>query len=233
MRLFQRLFNYRQQGTKGAVASAELIRLRELDILMNRLLTGDHYVARSEYQTVLESYHELPAWFRVLKDSGTLEVFCNAHNTSSEEVNGILSRYDSFSTLVESQNEQFIKATMISEKEYLDNILKESDPEIILDDDQRRVVLTDEDYCLVVAGAGAGKTTTVAAKVKYLVDKQGVDPKQILVISYTNKAVNELKERIVRDLHIECPIATFHSTGNAILHKQNPERLNIVDPSCL
>lgn len=233
MRLFQKLFSNKQPATKGPATSAELNRLRDLDVLMNSLLTGGHYVARSEYQTVLESYHELPDWFRVLKDSGTLEVFCNAHNTSSEEVNGILSRYDSFSTLVESQNEQFIKATMISEKEYLDNILKESDPEIILDDDQRRVVLTDEDYCLVVAGAGAGKTTTVAAKVKYLVDKQGVDPKQILVISYTNKAVNELKERIVRDLHIECPIATFHSTGNAILHKQNPERLNIVDPSCL
>lgn len=40
------------------------------------------------------------------------------------------------------------------------------------DEDQRRVVLTDEDYCLVIAGAGAGKTTTVAAKVKYLVDKK-------------------------------------------------------------
>jgi DNA helicase-4 len=43
------------------------------------------------------------------------------------------------------------------------------DPNISLDDDQRRAILTDEDYCLVIAGAGAGKTTTVAAKVKYLV----------------------------------------------------------------
>ena len=89
--------------------------------------------------------------------------------------------------------------------------------------------MTDEDYCLVVAGAGAGKTTTVAAKVKYLVDKQGVDPKQILVISFTNKAVNELKQRIIGELHIECPIATFHSTGNAVIHKQNQDKLNIVD----
>ena len=94
-------------------------------------------------------------------------------------------------------------------------------------------MLTDEDYCLVVAGAGAGKTTTVAAKVKYLVDKQGIDPKQILVISFTNKAVNELKQRIIGDLHIECPIATFHSTGNAILRKQNLEKLNIADSSKL
>ena len=69
---------------------------------------------------------------------------------------------------------------------------------ILLDDDQRRVVLTDEDYCLVVAGAGAGKTTTVAAKVKYLVDKQGIDPKQILVISFTNNVYTARFERSAR-----------------------------------
>ena len=96
------------------------------------------------------------------------------------------------------------------------------------------MVLTDEDYCLVIAGAGAGKTTTVAAKVKYLVDKQGVKPSQILVVSFTNKAVNELKEKIQGALGIECPIATFHSTGNAVIHVNSPdEKLNIVDNSRL
>ena len=59
-------------------------------------------------------------------------------------------------------------------------------------------MLTDEDYCLVVAGAGAGKTTTVAAKVKYLVDKQGIDPKQILVISFTNNVYTARFERSAR-----------------------------------
>ena len=44
-------------------------------------------------------------------------------------------------------------------------------------------MLTDEDYCLLIAGAGAGKTTTMAAKAKYLVDKQGVKPEDIIVIS--------------------------------------------------
>jgi len=175
MGLFQKLFKNKQQVAKRPAISSELNRLHKLDTHMTALLTGDHYVARSEYQDVIGSYHDLPDWFRVLKDSGTLGVFCDEHGTTSEEVNEILSRYDSFPALIESQNEQFVKAAMISEKEYLDEILKESDSDIVLDDDQRRVVLTDEDYCLVVAGAGAGKTTTVAAKVKYLVDRQGVD----------------------------------------------------------
>ena len=53
--------------------------------------------------------------------------------------------------------------------------------------------------------------------------------KQILVISFTNKAVNEQKQRIIGEIDIDCPIATFHSTGNAVIHKQNPDKLNIVD----
>lgn len=85
----------------------------------------------------------------------------------------------------------------------------------------------------MIAGAGAGKTTTVAAKVKYLVEKKQIDPSQILVVSFTNKAVEELRDKVNRDLNIACPIATFHSTGNAILRKQNPEPLNIVDSSKL
>ena len=40
---------------------------------------------------------------------------------------------------------------MVEEKEYLDNVLKAVDPVVVLDEDQRKVVLTDEDYCLVIA----------------------------------------------------------------------------------
>lgn len=68
---------------------------------------------------------------------------------------------------------------------------------------------------------------------KYLVEKKQIDPSQILVVSFTNKAVEELRDKVNRDLNIACPIATFHSTGNAILRKQNPEPLNIVDSSKL
>ena len=237
MGLFQRLFaKKRPENEKTAEnisVSQELLRLRELDAFMRALLNADHFVAKSEYRSKLSEYADLSAWFQVLKTSGTLEDYCKKQGVSSSEIVTILNRYQSFETLVDSQNDRFIKSKMISEKAYLDTILKDCDPKILLDDDQRKVVLTDEDYCLVVAGAGAGKTTTVAAKVKYLVDKQGVDPKKILVISFTNKAVNELKQRIIGELNIECPIATFHSTGNAVIHKQNPDKLNIVDSNKL
>ena len=228
MGLFQLLFSKKRSSEKTE-PTAEIKRLHTLDAFMRSLLRGDHYVAKSEYLGKLEEYKDIPDWFNVLQSSSTLEDYCRKNNTTESEISAVLTRYRSFPDLIDSQNEQYIKSQMVAQKDYLNTILKDCDPRIVLDDDQRRVVLTDEDYCLVVAGAGAGKTTTVAAKVKYLVDKRGIDPRQILVISFTNKAVNELKQRINGELHIQCPIATFHSTGNAVIHKQNPEKLNIVD----
>lgn len=52
-------------------------------------------------------------------------------------------------------------------------------------------------------------------------------------ISFTNKAVGELREKINKDLQIDCPIATFHSTGNAILKINDPQPLNIFEGSKL
>ena len=229
MSLLQRLFQKKNTKQPQAAQAEELVSLRALDSFMTLLLEGDHFVAKSEYKDKLATYSDLVHWFDVLQSSGTMDDYCRKNAASQPEITALLNRYKSFQELIDVQNERYITSKMQTEKSYLDCILKDCDPNILLDDDQRRVVLTDEDYCLVVAGAGAGKTTTVAAKVKYLVDKQGVDPSQILVISFTNKAVNELKQRIIGELHIECPIATFHSTGNAIIHKHNPDKLNIVD----
>lgn len=221
------------ETTTTTITVPEVMELQRLRVFIDTLLNCTHYVAKSEFKDELPVYQQTVEYFNVLKNSGMLDSFCKQNGLKKEDIEGTCARFNSFETLIDEQNERFVQLQMQKEKDYLDNILKACDTNIKLDDDQRRVILTDEDYCLVVAGAGAGKTTTVAAKVKYLVEKQHVDPKQILVVSFTNKAVNELKERIVGELHIECPIATFHSTGNAILHKQNPDKLNIVDSSKL
>ena len=75
------------------------------------------------------------------------------------------------SSIIGEHNEKYIYQHLKEEKEYLDKILLPVDSKIRLDEEQRRVVLSDEDYTLVIAGAGAGKTTTVSAKVRYRGDK--------------------------------------------------------------
>ena len=215
------------------IMSPECKQLKELSTLINSITAGTHYVARSEYMKQIGDAKRIVEYFNVLKSSGMLGSFCAQNGLTASFVNSVLSAYDNVIGLVDRANDNFVEKKMKEEKVYLDNILKDSDPNILLDDDQRKVVFTDEDYCLVIAGAGAGKTTTVAAKVKYLVEKKSVKPEQILVVSFTNKAVNELKTRLQKELNINCPVATFHSTGNAILHIHNPEKLNIVEESKL
>ena len=124
---------------------------------------------------------------------------------------------------ITTHNGTFVDTAIEKDKDYFDHILDEIDPGIRLDDEQRRAVVTDDDYCLLVAGAGAGKTTTMAAKVKYLVEKQLVNPEEIIVISYTRKAIGELKDRINNGLHIPAEICTFHKFAFDIVKRFSSE----------
>ena len=213
--------------------SEECLKIKTFNEEVNLLLSGIKYVAKSEYAAMVPAYKETIDFFRVLQNSKMLKNYCAQNGIAERDVTNVIELYDHIEEKVDEANNVFISTTLVSEKEYLDNILKAVDPVIMLDEDQRKVILTDEDYCLVIAGAGAGKTTTVAAKVKFLVEKKGIEPRDILVISFTNKAVGELREKINKDLYIDCPIATFHSTGNAILRVNDPEPLNIFDGSKL
>ncbi|MCM1517367.1 MAG: UvrD-helicase domain-containing protein [Pseudoflavonifractor sp.] len=170
-----------------------------------------------------------------MQDSDTLDYFCKKEKIVIDNANSFINSYENLfisnnSDIIQQHNNKFLRDHLEYDRLYLDKILKEIDPKINLDEEQRRVVLSDEDYTLVIAGAGAGKTTTVAAKVKYLVEKKNISPDQILVISFTNKAVGELRDKINKSLGIKCPITTFHKTGYAILRRQdNASNKTIVD----
>ncbi|MBR4599113.1 MAG: UvrD-helicase domain-containing protein, partial [Treponema sp.] len=233
MSILNRLFRNKENSSKNDFASPASENTRLKSILrfgnfLENLLSSDSYIAKSDYLKNLESCKESLSYFQQLKNDDLLSDFCKKNKICDAEILLLLEKYADIKNLIAIHNETFISQKLKSEKSYLDSILKEIDKNIILDDDQRKVVLTDEDYCLVIAGAGAGKTTTVAAKVKYLVEKKNIKPEEILVVSFTNKAVGELKEKIQKQLKIDCPITTFHSTGNAILHKDSEEKLNIV-----
>lgn len=114
---------------------------------------------------------------------------------------------------IEKYNKYVINKLYIKYQKYFEEMFKEIDSNIHLDYDQISAILSDEDYTLVIAGAGTGKTTTIAAKVKYLVDIKKVPPSKILVMSYTKKATMELQKRVQEDFNIPAHITTFHSLG--------------------
>ncbi len=114
---------------------------------------------------------------------------------------------------IDTYNDEVTETEYQKYKNYFDNMYKDIDDNIHLDKEQIKAILADEDYSLIIAGAGTGKTTTMASKVKYLVDIKKVDPSKIAVMSYTKKATEELEKRIVLDFGIPAKVTTFHSLG--------------------
>lgn len=212
---------------KEKIITNEYSQLLEFITFYQTLLIGNRYIAKSEYINRLVKYSKTINFFEVLKESRLLKDYCEKNNLDNSEIIEAIDVFNGFSKYIDDCNYYFIEKSKKKYKEYLDNILKDVDPNISLDDNQREVILTDEDYCLVVAGAGAGKTTTVAAKAKYLVEKLHIPENEILIVSFTNKAVDELRDRINNNLGLNCIISTFHSIGNAILKTQSTEKLNI------
>lgn len=91
-----------------------------------------------------------------------------------------------------------------------------------LNEKQKEAVLHTEGPLLILAGAGSGKTKVVTHKIAYLIEEKGIFPGNILAITFTNKAANEMKERVGRLLSERVEdmwISTFHSSCVRILRR--------------
>lgn len=89
-----------------------------------------------------------------------------------------------------------------------------------LNDRQKEAVLHTEGPLLILAGAGSGKTRVLTHRIAYLIDKKGIFPGNILAITFTNKAANEMKERVMDLLDGDTGymwMGTFHSICVRIL----------------
>lgn len=90
-----------------------------------------------------------------------------------------------------------------------------------LNKEQIKAVKNIDGPMLVMAGAGSGKTKVLTTRIAYMIDR-GIDPYNILAITFTNKAANEMKERIIKligDKAKLMQISTFHSFGLTIIKK--------------
>ncbi len=94
-----------------------------------------------------------------------------------------------------------------------------------LNPQQAAAVTSPPGHALVIAGAGSGKTRTLTYRVAYLLD-QGVEPKNILLLTFTNKASREMQERVselVKRNTDDLWAGTFHSIGNKLLRRHADE----------
>ncbi|HTL69848.1 MAG TPA: UvrD-helicase domain-containing protein, partial [Candidatus Eisenbacteria bacterium] len=94
-----------------------------------------------------------------------------------------------------------------------------------LNDEQHAVVTGADGACLVLAGAGSGKTRTLIYRVAYLLEK-GARPEEILLVTFTNKASLEMRTRVEALLQTQSKglwCGTFHHIGNRVLRMYGKE----------
>lgn len=185
-----------------------------------KLLTNyDRYFANYQEQQFLQAYHTtfnaVPSYYPKLGLS----------KTDKAVISKFLDIYKNISKERSDYNDQFVKTE--SEK-YADlfNSL-ESYP---LSADQVQAIVRDEDNNLVIAGAGTGKTTTISAKVAYLLTKGLAKPEDLLIISFTNNAVNEMYKRCTEFCNNipgaeKLEVRTFNGFGYFVTRSCSPKEL--------
>ena len=90
--------------------------------------------------------------------------------------------------------------------------------------EQREAVVYPNGPLLVLSGAGTGKTRVLTARFAYLVEKKGVNPQTIMAVTFTNKAANEIKNRVSNELNLSIIshwIGTFHAIFSKFLRKHS------------
>src|SRR5699024_11305000 len=91
-----------------------------------------------------------------------------------------------------------------------------------LNERQKEAVKTTEGPLLIMAGAGSGKTRVLTHRIAYLIDEKAVSPRNILAITFTNKAAREMKDRVRNLVGTESEamwVSTFHSMCVRILRR--------------
>ncbi|MDB5909228.1 MAG: ATP-dependent helicase Rep, partial [Massilia sp.] len=98
-------------------------------------------------------------------------------------------------------------------------------PKFGLNAPQSEAVIYLDGPCLVLAGAGSGKTRVITQKIAHLIEDRGYDPRTIAALTFTNKAALEMQERIAKLLKQprqakQLTVSTFHSLGVRILRQE-------------
>ncbi|MFX1413664.1 MAG: UvrD-helicase domain-containing protein, partial [Promethearchaeota archaeon] len=128
---------------------------------------------------------------------------------------------------ISNYNLDFIESRLERYSSFFDG--KDDNLKIDLNREQRLAIIRDDKHNLVVAGAGAGKTSVLTTRIAYLIRREDkVDPERILALAFTKNAADEMKERIRKNFNLKVNIYTFHSLGWKILNEETGSRPNLL-----
>ena len=201
------------------------------DIFKNLILNIDILNKKYLNLTSLEDYLNE---YKVKQYQNEYNKIVETFESIEEHKDIFLSEYDEYlekldiykleDSQVKELNEKYVEKELNENKKFLSNIDRKS-----LDEQQRRAIIIDEDNNLIVAGAGSGKTLTISGKVKYLVERKKVKPEEILLLTFTRAAANEMTERIKNKLKINVDASTFHSLGMRLSDYFEDDKYEVLD----
>jgi DNA helicase-4 len=171
-----------------------------------QLYNQDGYVRHSQYQNWKRRYQHL---------EDRIYEFISERTILKKEmapVADFLNCLRAGTEIIAQRNDKWVVQELERRREWFDTV--ESYP---LTGRQREAIIRDEDASLVIAGPGTGKTSTVIAKVGYLLRVRDASAGEILVLSFSRKTVTELEERISARLADVPRISTFHALGLDII----------------
>lgn len=151
------------------------------------LFSGENYLAESSLVDFRESSQPLFVAIRPCYEQ--LKPYLSA--THAQYCAEFINNYHRLDDDKKAYNERYVESERLKHKEYFDTVLQYP-----LSDQQRDAIIRAEDNCLVISAAGSGKTSTMEGKIRYLVEKKGIDPAKLLTITYTRKAANSLTQRL-------------------------------------
>lgn len=135
-------------------------------------------------------------------------------------------QYKNIDKIIKKQNEQFLKKELEETEDLFENVNGYK-----LDLEQVTSILKEEDSNLIIAGAGSGKTLTMIGKIKYLIERKGIEPSKILCLSFTNTITNDFLKSL-EQINYKVDVLTFHKLGIKIFNL-NKINVHVIDENIL
>ena len=218
------LTEYKNIPNQVLASNIEIRRRESIEAKMPRVAEFFEELSElsKQYVTHYDEIRFTQKWQGIDKDIAKVDI--RREDDEYESFASLKAICGSFHNHFQRSNAIFIQ----KESKRCDEILSNIDGKS-LDMQQRTAVINDEDRILVLAGAGSGKTLTIAAKVKYLCEQRSVNPNDILLLSFTKKSAKEMTDRIQGKLGIQVEASTFHKLGLDIIKLADSARPEVSD----